>query len=58
MPAKAAPTNRAFASPKTFEEQLKDLTLDALNKLLDDSLNNEDYEKAAKVRDELNRRGY
>ena len=58
VPSKAAPLNRAFASAKTFEEQLKDLTLDALNKLLDDSLTNEDYEKAAKVRDELSRRGY
>ena len=57
-PVRSAPANRSFASQKTFEEQLRDLTLDALNKMLEESLDNEDYEKAAKVRDELNRRGY
>lgn len=31
-------------------------TIGALNKMLDDVLNDEDYEKAAKIRDELNRR--
>jgi len=31
-------------------------TVGALNKMLEDILNNEDYEKAAKIRDEINRR--
>lgn len=31
-------------------------TVGALNKMLEDVLNDEDYEKAAKIRDELNRR--
>lgn len=37
-------------------EKLKDLTSDKLNKLLEEALANEDYEKAAKIRDEMNRR--
>ncbi|MCC5921300.1 MAG: DUF151 domain-containing protein [Cyclobacteriaceae bacterium] len=41
---------------KSFVEQLKDFTNDKLNELLDDALKNEDYEKAAKIRDELNKR--
>lgn len=37
-------------------EKLKDLSSDKLNKLLEDALAAEDYEKAAKIRDEMNRR--
>ena len=37
-------------------EPLKDLSNDKLNKLLEEALANEDYEKAAKIRDEMNRR--
>lgn len=37
-------------------EQLKDMTTDKLKSMLDDALKKEDYERAAKVRDELNRR--
>lgn len=37
-------------------EPLKDLTNEKLNKLLEDALAKEDYEKAAKIRDEMNRR--
>lgn len=43
-------------SSKPQSEQLKDLTNDKLNKLLEDALAKEDYEKAAKIRDEMNRR--
>lgn len=43
-------------SSKSPNEQLKDLTNDKLNKLLEDALAKEDYEKAAKIRDEMNRR--
>lgn len=35
---------------------LSSYSLDALQKMLDDVLNEEDYEKAAKIRDEINRR--
>ena len=41
---------------KSKLDQLKDLTFDQLNKMLDDALSNEDYEKAAIVRDEINKR--
>ena len=37
-------------------EPLKDLSNEKLNKLLEDALAKEDYEKAAKIRDEMNRR--
>lgn len=43
-------------SSKPESEQLKDLSNDKLNKLLEDALAKEDYEKAAKIRDEMNRR--
>lgn len=41
---------------RTTENSLSDMSLEDLVKLLDDVLANEDYEKAAKIRDELNRR--
>lgn len=47
-------TARAGKQPES--EKLKDLSSDKLNKLLEDALANEDYEKAAKIRDEMNRR--
>ena len=37
-------------------ERLKDFTVDKLKKLLDDAIEKEDYERAAKIRDEMNRR--
>tara|TARA_A100000171_G_scaffold51703_1_gene66890 strand:- start:862 stop:1449 length:588 start_codon:yes stop_codon:yes gene_type:complete len=37
-------------------DRLQDFTLDKLQQMLDEALNNEDYEKAAKIRDEMNRR--
>lgn len=43
-------------SGKPFTEQLKDLTSDKLSKMLEEALQKEDYEKAAKIRDEMNRR--
>ncbi len=42
--------------PRGFGEQLKDMTLDELQKMLDDALSNEDYERAAKIRDEMGKR--
>ena len=41
---------------KSFEDLLTDFTVEQLEKMLEDAESNEDYEKAAKVRDELNRR--
>jgi uncharacterized protein len=42
--------------PKSSESNLKDFSLDKLNELLDKAIKNEDYEKAARIRDEINRR--
>lgn len=44
------------SSGKPFTEQLKDLSSDKLAKMLEEALHKEDYEKAAKIRDEMNRR--
>lgn len=41
---------------KSLPDQLKDFSMDNLQKMLDEALVNEDYEKAAKIRDEINRR--
>jgi uncharacterized protein len=42
--------------PRAFGDQLKDMTLDELQKMLDDALGREDYERAAKIRDEMSHR--
>nr|WKN40184.1 DUF151 domain-containing protein [Tunicatimonas sp. TK19036] len=52
--AQTAPAESKRSKPLT--EQLKDLSFDRLQSLLDDALKGEDYEKAAKIRDEMNRR--
>jgi bifunctional DNase/RNase len=44
------------AGNKSFTDMLKDTGTDQLRSMLDDALSQEDYEKAAKIRDELNRR--
>ena len=52
-------TQTASSGPKSnkpLTEQLKDLSFDRLQTLLDEALKGEDYEKAAKIRDEMNRR--
>ena len=41
---------------KSFGELLKENPVDVLNTMLKEALNNEDYEKAAKIRDEIDRR--
>ncbi|XOV90845.1 MAG: bifunctional nuclease domain-containing protein [Bacteroidota bacterium] len=53
---KKAETPIPTTSAKDKPKKLEDLPTDQLNKMLDDSLKNEDYEKAAKIRDEINRR--
>jgi bifunctional DNase/RNase len=42
----------------TRPESLKDYSTDELQRLLNQALENEDYEKAAKIRDELSKRGF
>lgn len=42
--------------PKSFIDKLKDFTTDKLNEMMEKAINEEDYEKAAKIRDEINRR--
>lgn len=41
---------------KTLGDQLKDFSYDKLQEMLNTALEKEDYEKAAKIRDEMNRR--
>lgn len=41
---------------KSFGELLKENPVDVLNTMLKEALNNEEYEKAAKIRDEIDRR--
>ncbi|WP_019987822.1 bifunctional nuclease family protein [Rudanella lutea] len=42
--------------PRAFGEQLKDMTVDELQKMLDEALGSEEYERAAKIRDEISKR--
>lgn len=54
---KPSPTKRpAPSSSSKSSDALKDYSLDKLNQLLEKAINNEDYEKAARIRDEINRR--
>ncbi|UCS92984.1 bifunctional nuclease family protein [Echinicola marina] len=52
----------ASSSPKTSptkaqkHEALKDFSLEKLNQMLEKAINSEDYERAARIRDEINRR--
>jgi hypothetical protein len=41
----------------TKPKSIKEYSLDQLQVALDEALNNEDYEKAAELRDELDKRG-
>jgi bifunctional DNase/RNase len=49
-----APSTQKFTTKK--EPSLKDFSLDKLNQMLDKAINNEDYERAARIRDEINKR--
>ncbi|WP_291785582.1 bifunctional nuclease family protein [Cecembia sp.] len=53
---KPSSSKRPTTSPSKSTDALKDYSLDKLNQLLDKAINNEDYEKAARIRDEINRR--
>ena len=48
------PDHQKVTSKK--EGSLKDFSLDKLNQLLEKAINNEDYERAARIRDEINKR--
>lgn len=41
---------------KTFSDQLRESTNDELQKMLEDALSHEEYERAAKIRDEISKR--
>lgn len=43
-------------TPKTKKASLKDYSLEKLNQMLDKAIEEEDYEKAASIRDEISRR--
>ncbi len=52
------PTSSTKAEPVyESKENIKEMTVEELNKILIDALDKEDYERAAKIRDELNKRG-
>ena len=54
---KSAAEDKKVSSTKSRrQEPLKDYSLEKLNQLLDKAINNEDYEQAARIRDEINRR--
>lgn len=55
MPGRPSEDNQQPVS-KSFEDLLKDFKLPQLEKMLEDAEENEDYEKAAKIRDEINKR--
>ncbi len=52
------PKTKATGSgkPEPVAKKLEDMPIDQLNTLLDEALADEDYERAAKIRDEINRR--
>ena len=50
------PASSRKSSSSSSMEQLKDIPYEQLKVMLDEALEKEDYERAAKIRDELNRR--
>lgn len=50
------PSSSRKSSSSSSMEQLKDIPYEQLKAMLDEALEKEDYERAAKIRDELNRR--
>lgn len=49
-------TVKSTTSSSSSKEPLHETSVDELNKMLNEALEKEDYEKAAKIRDELNKR--
>ncbi|AFL85009.1 hypothetical protein Belba_2451 [Belliella baltica DSM 15883] len=54
--SKSSKASPSAAPKKPSGDSLKDYSLDKLNQLLEKAINNEDYEKAARIRDEINKR--
>jgi bifunctional DNase/RNase len=52
----SSPGSSSTPTSKSDFDKLKNMPMDKLNELLDKMIQNEDYEKAAKIRDEINRR--
>ncbi len=48
--------SQSTAKPRPNAQHLKNLNLDELNQLLTEALSHEEYERAAKIRDEIERR--
>jgi len=48
--------NKSTYAEDSETEALKHLTIDELNMLLDEAVSKEDYEKASRIRDEINKR--
>ena len=48
--------NKSGKDVKPFGEQIKDMSVDELNKILAEALKNEEYERAAKIRDQISHR--
>lgn len=46
----------ATSAPKAGPEKIKDFSVEKLRQMLDEAIQKEDYERAAKIRDELNKR--
>lgn len=53
---KPAAAKKPSTAASKSSDSLKDYSLDKLNQLLEKAISNEDYEKAARIRDEINRR--
>jgi bifunctional DNase/RNase len=49
-------SSSSSSRPESGKSNLRDVSVDELNKLLEEALEKEDYERAAKIRDELNKR--
>ncbi|WP_375580924.1 bifunctional nuclease domain-containing protein [Marivirga tractuosa] len=52
----SSPGSSSTPPSKSDFDKLKNMPMDKLNELLDKMIQSEDYEKAAKIRDEINRR--
>ncbi|GAA4296265.1 bifunctional nuclease family protein [Nibribacter koreensis] len=56
IPTSSAKESSASAGSSSSKAKLTEVSVDELNKMLNEALEKEDYEKAAKIRDELNKR--
>ncbi len=55
-PSTSSKTGKSTTSSGKHESSLKDFSLEKLNQMLEKAINSEDYERAARIRDEINRR--